>query len=415
MSYGAEFVWRGSAVGKHLPHYNARGNHSDITTLVFGNLMSNDVTRRANMLMINNDVVHEVLSMRECIEIQEIAFKGLEDGRAIHRPRIDMYMPTDRPDGYYRWGTMEGWFDEIFAIRMKSDVISWPKSTDGKTWTEEKYCVQPGTYCGLIMLFSSKNGEPLAIVNDGILQHMRVGAGAGIGAKHLAKQDASSVGMLGSGGMARTFLEAFCAVRPIKICKVFSPTAANREAYAEEMAARLGIEVVPVASAREAVAGVDILSTATDSMVPTFDAAWLEPGMHVAMLGPCEISPEADARFDVKIRQGIGGLKIAESERIRSEVGMSPVAWIAGTDEQMTRLPPKTNGNGFSGDFPDFCDLASGRAAGRTTTDQITYYHNIGNQGLQFAAVAGLVYRKVKQMESVRWLDTSLFLQDIRD
>jgi alanine dehydrogenase len=367
------------------------------------------------MLFINNDLVHRVLSMKECIEIQEIAFQGLEDGRAIHRPRIDMYAPSERTDGYYRWGTMEGWYDGIFAIRMKSDIITWPRSRDGKTWTEEKYCVEPGTFCGLVMLFSSRNGEPLAIINDGVLQHMRVGAGAGIGAKHLAKKAASSVGMLGSGGMARTFLEAFCVARPIKTCKVFSPTRENREAFAQEMSRKLGIEVTAVDSAREAVAGVDILSTATDSMTPTFEAEWLEPGMHVAMLGPCEVSAAAEDRFDVKIRQGIGGLRMPETPRIRSEVGMSPIAWIAGSDAEMSRLPPRTTSSGFGGDSPDFCDLMFGRAQGRTSDNQITFYHNMGNQGLQFASVGGLVYRKVRENGTAFSVDTSLFLQDIRD
>lgn len=367
------------------------------------------------MLFINNDLVHQFLSMKECIEIQEVAFKGLEDGQAIHRPRIDMYTPAERTDGYYRWGTMEGWYDGIFAIRMKSDIITWPRSRDGKTWTEEKYCVQPGTFCGLVMLFSSRNGEPLAIINDGVLQHMRVGAGAGIGAKHLAKKTASTVGMLGSGGMARTFLEAFCVVRPIKTCKVFSPTRANCEAFAREMSAKLGIEVVAVSSAQEAVEGVDILSTATDSMSPTFEAAWLTPGMHVAMLGPCEVSAEAEERFDVKIRQGIGGLKMPETERIRSEVGMSPIAWIAGSETEMGRLPSKTASSGFGGECPDFCDLVFGRAQGRTSESQITFYHNMGNQGLQFASVGGLIYRKIKESGKALSIDTSLFLQDIRD
>jgi len=366
------------------------------------------------MLFIHNDVVAESLGMKECIEIKEQAFRALEDGSAIHRPRIDMYTPTGRTDGYYRWGTMEGWYDGIFAIRMKSDVITWPQARDG-TRREEKYCIEPGTFCGLIMLFSSRNGEPLAMINDGVLQHMRVGGGAGIGAKHLSRENAETVGMLGAGGMARTFLEAFAVVRQIKRCKVFSPTKKNREAFAEEMSAKLGIEITPVASVREAVRGVDILSTATDSMKPTFDAEWLEPGMHVAMLGPCEISPEADARFDVRIRQGIGGLKLPDTGRIRSEIGMSPVAWIAGTAEEMQRLPERTKGAGFGGDDPDFCDLVYGRASGRRSDQDITYYHNMGNQGLQFASVAGLVYRKVKDRQLGRALPTEWFVQDIRD
>src|SRR5262249_32653633 len=198
-----------------------------------------------------------------------------------------MYVPCDRSDGYYRWGTMEGANDGYFAIRMKSDVVTWPRSADGH-WRENKYCVAPGNFMGLILLLSTRNGEPLAFINDGILQHMRVGGGAGIGARHLSRKDASVVGMLGSGGMARTFLEAFCVVRGIRQAKVFSPTVENRERYAREMSNRLSIDVIPVANAREAVRGVDILATCTDSMTPTFEAEWLEPGMHVTMLGPRE-------------------------------------------------------------------------------------------------------------------------------
>ena len=366
------------------------------------------------MLFIHNDMVEKVLSMKDCIEIQEKAFTALETGNAIHRPRMDIYAPTDRTDGYYRWGTMEGWYDDILAIRMKSDVITWPQMDNGG-WTEKKYCIEPGTFCGLIMLFSSKNGEPLSILNDGVLQHMRVGGGAGIGVKHLARQDSTVVGMLGSGGMARTFLEAFCAVRPIETCKVFSPTRENRETYASEMSEKLGINVVPVDSAREAVRSVDILSTATDSMSPTFEPDWLEPGMHVVMLSPGEVSQEAKSRFDIKIRQGIAGLKMLETERIRMEIGMSPIAWIAGTEDEMLRLPHKTPGSGFKGDYPDFCDLIFGRAQGRTSDDQITFYHNMGNQGLQFAAVGGLVYRKVMALGIGRHVPTEWFVQDIRD
>ncbi|HSM19042.1 MAG TPA: ornithine cyclodeaminase family protein [Hyphomicrobiales bacterium] len=366
------------------------------------------------MLFIHNDVVEQVLTMADCIDSLEHAFRQITSGGAIHRPRIDMYVPCEREDGYYRWGTMEGANDGIFAIRMKSDVMTWPRDAEGN-WRENKYCVQPGTFCGLIMLFSTQNGEPLAIINDGVLQHLRVGAGAGVGAKHLARKDAQTVGMLGSGGMARTFLEAFTVVRDIRSAKVYSPTRENREAYAEEMSAKLGIEITPVDTAREAVRGVDILSTCTDSMAPTFEADWLEPGMHVVMLGPAEISQAALARFDVKVRQGTGGLNLPESERVKSEIGHSPVAFVAGTEEEMKRLPPKTKSLGFGGDFPDYCDLVEGRCAGRETDEQISFYHNMGNQGLQFSAAGGLVYRKAKEQGLGTVLPTEWFLQDIRD
>ncbi len=367
------------------------------------------------MLIINNQQVSELLTMPDCMRIQEESFRAQETGQAIHRPRIDLYAPCEREDGYYRWGTMEGWYDGIFATRMKSDIVSWP--THGNSgWTEEKYCVEPGTFCGLIMLFSSRNGRPLAMINDGVLQHMRVGGGAGIGARLLARRNVKTIGMLGSGGMARTYLAAYLVARPgIERVKVYSPTKANREAFAREMSAAHGIEVIPVDSAREAVRGADILSTNTDSMAPTFEADWLEPGMHVCMLGPCEISNEAEARFDVKIRQGVGGLKLPETDRIKMEIGMSPLAYIGGSTEEMKRLPPKNPGKGFGGDYPDYCDVVFGRAKGRTSDEQITFYHNMGNQGLQFAAVAGLVYRLATEKGAGNPLPPEWFVQDVRD
>ena len=130
------------------------------------------------MLFIDNETVRQVLTIEDAINAQDRAFRGLVDGGSIHRPRIDVYVPTGREDDYYRWGTMEGASRDlgVFAIRMKSDVVSWPADANGN-WTEEKSCVEPGTYCGLIFLFSTVNGEPLAIINDGHLQHARVGAG----------------------------------------------------------------------------------------------------------------------------------------------------------------------------------------------------------------------------------------------
>ncbi len=366
------------------------------------------------MLFIHNDVVAKLLTMRECIDAQEHAFRQIPTGGAVQRPRTDIYVPCEREDGYYRWGTMEGANDGILAIRMKSDVVTWPVDKDG-LWRESKYCMQPGTFLGLIFLLSTRNGEPLALINDGVLQHMRVGGGAGIGARHLARKNASSVGILGSGGMARTYLEAFHVVRPITRAKVFSPTADNRNRFAAEMSAKLGIPVEPVATAREAVRGVDILATCTDSMDPTFSAEWLEPGMHVTMLGPRELSQDVLDRCDVKIRQGSGGAKMAESDRVKAEVGHSPSAYVAGTAEEMKRLPPKTEEGGFGGDYPDYCALVNGKAPGRTSDDQITFYHNLGNQGLQFSSVGGLVYRKAKAAGLGREIPTEWFLQDVRN
>lgn len=378
------------------------------------------------MLIIDNPTVAQVLTMADCIRAQEDAFKKIPTGGAIHRPRIDMYMPCERPDGYYRWGSMEGANDGYFAIRMKSDVITWPKDGAGG-WTEDKWCMKPGTYMGLIFLCSTRNAEPLAFINDGVLQHMRVGGGAGIGTKYLSREDSHVVGMLGSGGMARTFLEAYTCVRDIKLCKIYSPTAKNREAYAEEMSKKLGIEVRAVDSPQEALKDVDIVSSATDSMKPTYDADWLKPGMHVTNLGRREMPDAAAAKFDVVIRQGTAGLQMRQTERFQAERGLSPAAYIGGSVEEMKRIPEKNPEPGFGGDTPefmdrgkggdkpDFADLVTGKAKGRTSRDQITFYRNVGNQGLQFSSVGGWVYEQCVKKGLGRQIPTEWFLQDIRD
>jgi len=78
------------------------------------------------MLLINNEEVEKLFSMKDCLEALEIGYDDLLKGDAVYRPRLDVWMPCDqRPDGYWRWGTMEGASRKIgvFAIRMKSDVV----------------------------------------------------------------------------------------------------------------------------------------------------------------------------------------------------------------------------------------------------------------------------------------------------
>ena len=246
------------------------------------------------MLIINNDDVSKLLTMADCIRVQEEAFKKIPIGGAIHRPRID-HLYAVRARG--RLLPLE--HDGRRERRLHGDPHEVRRHQSGRamrtaTGRKKNTACEPGTYCGIIYLLSTRNGEPLAFINDGVLQHMRVGGGAGIGAKWLAREDSHVVGMLGSGGMARTFLEAFTCVRDISLCKVYSPNAKRREDYAEEMSKKLGIEVRAVISAREAVRGVDILSSCTDSMKPVYDAEWIEKGMHVTNLGRREM-PDAAA------------------------------------------------------------------------------------------------------------------------
>ena len=362
------------------------------------------------MLLINNQEVAELFDMKSCLEALETGYADLLKGDAVYRPRLDVWVPCERPDGYYRWGTMEGASREIgvFAIRMKSDIVHWP---DGKT--EEKYCIRPGTYCGLIMVFSVRNGEPLAILNDGLLQHMRVGGCAGLGAKYLARPDASVVGIFGSGGMAGSYLEAFNEVRRIHKVKVYSPTRAHREAYAAEMSRKLGLSVEAVDSPEAVVRGSHIVAACTDSTRVVFDEPeWLEEGAHITCVRACEIGPEVVKRCDLSIKLGRNTVETMDEGMVRLH---GNVGYIAGQPEERSRIPNPEVDNYAGGFFKYFMDVRAGKIPGRTSPKQVTFFINAGTQGLQFAACAGRVYQLAKEKGVGRELPTEWFLQDIRD
>jgi ornithine cyclodeaminase/alanine dehydrogenase-like protein (mu-crystallin family) len=363
------------------------------------------------MLLINNDDVQKLLDMKTCLEALEQGYQDLAVGNAVHRPRIDVWAPCERSDGYFRWGSMEGVCRSygVFAIRMKSDIVYWP---DGKN--ELKYSIQPGTYCGLIMLFSIQNGEPLAIINDGYLQHMRVGGGAGLGVKYLARPDAAVVGIIGSGGMARTYLQAFAEVRSLARVKVYSRSRERRETYAAEMRERLRLPIDVYDNPEPVVRGSDIVATCTDSIVPVLtEPNWLEEGTHLTNLSVREFADEQIFnRCDVIVR--LGDQTLASRE---SDAGFRPfhmAGYIAGQPEELARIPrAKVEINVER--HPRLVEIVSGKAPGRTSPHQITCFINIGTQGLQFASVGGRVYHLARERGIGRELPTEWFIQDIRD
>jgi len=366
------------------------------------------------MLILNNDDIAKLISMHDIIDGIEAAFRDLDSGRTVQRPRTDIYVPTTDSQHYYRWGSVDGAAGGVLATRLKSDVITWTRNGDGSL-NESKHAIRPGTYCGLVLLFSTDTGEPLAIMNDGLLQHVRVGASAGIGARMLSRPDASTVGMIGSGGMARTYLEAFCAVRPIDRVYVYSRSTQNRETFAREMSQMLGVDIIAVDTPEKAARQADILSFCTDSVSPLLDPDWLRPGMHITHLTRGEIPAEAMSLFDVVVYQGEDGLPLPETPRFRRNIGQSPGAFIGGTEVDLARLPEPIKPPARRGDAVDAVDVLNGRRPGRTGPEQITYYRNSGNNGVQFAAAGGYVYRRAMAEGIGYQLPGELFLQNIRN
>jgi ornithine cyclodeaminase/alanine dehydrogenase-like protein (mu-crystallin family) len=366
------------------------------------------------MLLLNNTDVASVLSMEVTMAALEDAYRELTEKRAVCRPRIDIQIPTQSPGKIYQWGTMEGGSTSgYFAIRMKSDVVYEQEYQGART--QEKYCVEPGKFCGLILLVNIHNAEPVALMNDGYLQHMRVGADSGIGTKYMARKDAEVVGMLGSGGMARTHIEAFRLARNIKKIQVYSPTPAHREEYAKEMGERFGIETVAVNNPADVYKGADIIAGCTDSAVPIIIGKWLEAGSHVTCIGG---KPDNDtlARIDVSLRLGN-----APAPWGLPEMGLADeYLTYAATPEENASFHMKRAGKRAHGAIAqDRCvlleEMLSGKKKGRTSEKQVTYSERGNIQGAQFFAVAGKVYELAKAKGLGREIPTDWLLQDIRD
>ncbi len=367
------------------------------------------------LLLLNNDDVAKVLDMSLCLSALDGVFHEMAIGDAVGMGRIDVYVPSKESAApYYRWAVMTGGSkkDGYVCARMLSDLVDWPREY-GRV-RENKWAGQPGTFCGLLFLFSAKDGLPAAMIKDGFLQHLRVGGGAGLGVKYLSRQDSRSVGMIGSGGMARTYLDAFCQVRQITKVKVWSPNGDNARKYAREMAERHRIGVEPVESAREAVRGVDIVSCCTSTNEPVFFNEWLEPGMHVTNLTSSEIEPSLPGVVDVALRAGEATPRLEALPPEADYFRAGFLGYVAGQPEERARvprlsLPPEIIR------MPTLVDLISGKSRGRTSDAQTSFFLNVGAIGAQFEGVAASVYAKARQQGLGAEIPTEWFLQDIRD
>ena len=367
------------------------------------------------MLLISNDDVKKVLDMRSTLDALDSSFQELAKGDATGMGRIDLYVPSQVESApYYRWAVMTGGSrkDGYVCARMLSDMVNWPRE-HGRI-RENKFARAPGTFCGLLFLFSIHDATPVAMLNDGYLQHMRVGGGAGLGVKYLSREDSRIVGMIGSGGMARTYLDAFRCVRNIAKVQVYSPKLENVRAYALEMEKKHGLEVMPVSSAREAARGADIVSICTSSNEPVFLNGWLEPGQHVTNLTSADIEPSLSRAVDVVFRAGEATPRLEKISDDRFYARAGFLAYVAGSPCERA-LVPRVDLPPEVVNLPHLSDLISGSASGRSDPKQTSFFLNVGAIGAQFESVAAMVYERAREKNLGREISTDWFLQDERD
>jgi ornithine cyclodeaminase/alanine dehydrogenase-like protein (mu-crystallin family) len=353
-------------------------------------------------LILSNDDVEKLLTMRECIEVMEEAYIELAEGRGVSRTRSDCFTPTTRADALYSLKSMDGVIPKlgIGAVRINSDIITWPKR--GNNMRREKIPAAPNQrYVGLVLLFSVENGEPLAILPDGVLQRMRVGAANGLGIKHLARENARTVGLLGSGWQAGAQLMAACAVRDIQTIRCFSPNTEHRETFAAAMATLLDLEVATVDTPEEAIRGADIVMCATNSIDHIFFERWVEAGMHVSSIKRPEIEVAAIKRADrVVIHWNDPAPIHVVAKGVTIEETVQGRGWQLAEEIDFKRLPT----------LPE---LVVGRVAGRTSEAEVTCFINNIGLGYQFAAAGALVYRKAKESGLGHQVPTDWFTEDV--
>jgi alanine dehydrogenase len=354
-------------------------------------------------LLINNDVAARVLTIEVAVEAMERVLRQYAQGLATFQPRTDIWAPTAVSGDYFRWGSLLGamYDPPTLALRFKSDIITWTEYEGAVT--EEWHNMRPGIYCGFIILLDMTNGEIIALMNDGIIQHARVGATAGVGAKYLSRKDSKVLGVVGSGGMAETYAEAICHVRAIEEIRVFSPTPAHREAYAEKMSRKLGIPVLVrednLAVARDA----DIVALCTDSRTPVYGLDMLKAQKPGATFIRCRLD-EIDEPVLGAVDKIFGNQQEPYTELV---IGSETERRRRPSNKEYRRRYQPRN-------YPFLADVIAGKMPGRVNDRESIFFDN-NSAGLQFAAVGRAVYDRAKQAGLGMVIPMEWFQQDIRN
>ncbi len=305
-------------------------------------------------LFLNEREVASLLPMKECVEVLDEAFKHSGSGKTDVKPRSRLRMPN----GFFHFMAASDSEHGVFGYKAYPSFAG------------------PGGSKFLVMLYDYESGQMLCCLEAGRLGQIRTGAASGLATKYMAKENASTVGIIGSGFQARSQLEAVCAVRDIKKARVYSRRQERREEFAKRMSEQLQIDVEAVEDAQQCVADSEIVVTITSARDPVLKGEWLAPGGHVNAAGGnhwmrTEIDEETVTRSELIV--------VDDLEQAKIECG--------------DLLVPEARGS-FQWDLAhELRSVVSGNVAGRTSNVGITLFESMG-VALEDIAAAQLVYRK---------------------
>jgi alanine dehydrogenase len=230
-------------------------------------------------------------------------------------------------------------------------------------------------------LFDADSGEPLALLDGASMNPLKTGGAGAVGVDALARPEATTLAVFGSGAQARGQLLATATVRDIETVWVYSPTKEHREQFAGEMDRQLDASVAAVASSAAAVEDADIVVTATTASEPVFDGERLEPGTHVTAMG--QYHPEKRELDETTIERALYVPDLRA--RATTDAGSFRYALEQGVvDEDHVHA--------------ELGEVVAGVADGRTDPEQVTVFDS-GGTAIETVAGAYLCYERAVERE----------------
>jgi len=354
------------------------------------------------VLLLNNRHVEAILTVEDTMHALHDAYLELDKGLTANRPRTFTICTTET--SRFVANTHEGFIRNKGSYDIRIVTHCNQQRTPDPTQVSNMH----GTLnCSLNLLYDVDSGDLLAIIHDAYLQKMRVQATNAIAARYMAKKDAKIMALIGTGWQATAAIEAMRFVRPIEKVNVYSRSAENRRRFVERMGSLYrNIDICNYETAEQAVRGSDIVVAATNSKVPVCSGNWIEKGMHLTGVLPNEFDLDCYKKADYIV--------------IFNRLHGRDYTLRRGPEEEPLEIPPHAN---LINEAPEIADLVSEKVPGRMSADQITIFANGGHgwghdggpgYGIQFTAMAKLIYDLAKNRGVGRTLPLEWFQQDVK-
>lgn len=319
------------------------------------------------VLIVNQSEVRRLLPMDECMDVMAEALTAVARGEAILPLRPILWLP----EKVGALGMMPSYLGNIDAVGLK--VITVFPGNHGTKYDSHQ---------GAVLLFETTHGQLLALMDASAITAIRTAAVSGVATRLLARADAQSVAILGSGVQARTHLAAMIQSRSITSVRVWSRNAGHAQHFAEREALRHGIPISSAATVQEAVAEAEIICTTTAAREPILRGEWIAPGTHVNAIGSSV--PSARELDTVAVRKA--RLYVDRRESTLNEAGDF-------------LLPKREGAIGDDHIVGEIGDLLLGNVEGRRTSDEITLFKSLG-LAVEDLAAADHVYKKAVEVNA---------------